>query len=125
VLVFDAETNDIPWVSETNNLLPAVSQYPVESDGAGLDAVDVRDCIAFRKQELLGLDPAEGCPTQALLKAGLVSSGAWMESREAVGGGVVNLDRHRRSPWGIVKPHLSTMPASSQFLASARVCIRL
>ena len=69
MLVFDAETDDVSRVGEAHDLTTAVGQNLVEGDGAGLDAVDVRDCVAFGEQEFLLLHAAQRCLSQTLLEA--------------------------------------------------------
>ena len=88
MLVFDAKTDDISWIGETHDLTAAVGQDLVESDGAGLDAVDVRGRVAFSEQEFLLLHATQRRLSQTLLEPDRrTCSNAGAKSREAFGGG--------------------------------------
>src|SRR4029079_1441187 len=103
MLVFDAKADDIARVGKAHDLASSVGEHLVESDRPGLDAVDVRDLVAFGEQEFLLFHTTQRGLGQALLKAGCRTCGAdWAERRRAVGGGVLGLDRHRWAPSGIV-----------------------
>src|SRR5262245_19166346 len=113
MLVFDSEPDDIPRVGKAHDLAAAIGQHLVEGDRPGLDAVDVRDLVAFGEQEFLLFHTTQGSLGQALLETRGRSCGTgWAEYRQAVRGGVLGLDGHRWAPSGIVQPHRLTMPVS-------------